>query len=192
MNGIYTGILWLLYFGLHSAFAMERVKSFFARRFPYMAKWYRQIYIIFAVVNFLLLARLHIVVPSPDMFTSTFWTKLCAGILGIQAIISMYLSIRQSGWSRLFLSAAPNPADTPLLKNGIYATIRHPMYLAILLGVVGLFLYFPSGKNAMFMLTTSFYLVIGSMLEEQKLIGIYEAEYLAYRQNTRMFIPFLW
>jgi len=192
MNGIYMGILWLLYYGLHSAFAMERVKSFFDRRFPYIAKWYRQIYIIFAVVNFLLLARLHAVVPSPDLFASTFWTKLSAGILAIQAVICMYLSIRQFGWRRFFSSAAPNPADTPLLKNGIYATIRHPMYFAILLVVIGLFLYFPSGKNAMLMLTTGFYLLIGSRLEEQKLIRIYGAEYLAYRQNTRMLIPFLW
>jgi len=192
MNGIYMGILWLLYYGLHSAFAMERVKSFFARRFPYMAKWYRHIYIIFAIVNFMLLARLHVVVPSPDMFASTFWTKFFAGILAIQAIICMYLSMRQFGWGRLFSSAALNPTDTPLLKNGIYATIRHPMYLAILLGVIGLFLYFPSGKNAMFMLTTGFYLVIGSLLEEQKLIRIYGVEYLAYRQNTHMLIPFLW
>ncbi len=192
MNGIYMGVLWLVYYGLHSAFATDRIKSFFARRFPLVAKWYRLIFIVFAAVNFLLLVRLHLVVPSRELFESIFWIKIIGALFVVLAVTILGLSLREFRGTPVFGDIMEDSSGPRLIKVGIYAIIRHPMYFAILPGVIALFLYFPCWKNALFGLITGLYVIIGTLLEEHKLIRRYGAVYLAYREKTSMLIPYLW
>ena len=76
-----------------------------------------------------------------------------------------------------------------LVTSGIYAWIRHPLYLASILILVGLVLIYPFPKVITFSVSLCGYVLIGAYLEERKLILQYGSDYLAYRKKTGFMFP---
>ena len=75
-----------------------------------------------------------------------------------------------------------------LITDGIYARIRHPLYLATLLLFVALAIY-PFTQVIVFSLSLSVYILIGAYLEELKLIEHYGQSYLDYRKQAGFLLP---
>jgi protein-S-isoprenylcysteine O-methyltransferase Ste14 len=86
--------------------------------------------------------------------------------------------------------AAPAPRDeASLVVGGIYRTLRHPMYTAVVGVVTGLFLLrptWPMGVSAGALIV--FYLI--KARHEEGLLAQRYPEYEAYRQRSRGVIPF--
>jgi len=83
-----------------------------------------------------------------------------------------------------------NPDRTSkLVISGIYAKIRHPLYLAALLLFGGLILIYPFPKMITFAGAFCGYVLIGAYLEERKLILQYGQTYLDYRNQVGFMIP---
>ncbi len=76
-----------------------------------------------------------------------------------------------------------------LMTSGIYAYIRHPLYLAAILLFCGLALIYPFFKVITFSVSFCCYVLIGAYLEERKLILQYGKEYLEYRKKAGYMIP---
>lgn len=76
-----------------------------------------------------------------------------------------------------------------LMTGGIYAHIRHPLYLAAILLFCGLALTYPFFKVITFAVSFCCYVLIGAYLEERKLILKYGKEYLEYRKKAGFMIP---
>ncbi len=78
-----------------------------------------------------------------------------------------------------------------LIKTGPYATIRHPMYTAVLLIGVSMLL----NDFSIWRLIIYFVLLGNQILKlqyEEKLLGEHFEEYSAYQQRTKRLIPYIY
>ncbi len=127
--------------------------------------------------------------PTPDSWSSVATvagtTLLLAGtVLGLAGISAL-----QSGDA---LTAVPRPRDgSQLVNSGAYGLVRHPIYGALMLGSVGWALL--RGSPAALVGAALLFVVLDlkRRREEVMLLERY-ADYAAYRQRTRRFIPFIW
>lgn len=82
--------------------------------------------------------------------------------------------------------------DHTLITNGIYQTIRHPMYAAIWLWVIaqGLLLTnWIAGLSGIITFGTLYSLRVGN--EEKMMLDQFGENYQAYRQRTKRLVPYL-
>ena len=80
--------------------------------------------------------------------------------------------------------------NAQLITTGIYAYIRHPMYLSVLLMMLGVLISSPSIVEILCLIVLTIVLVLKAQKEEA--IWIEEnKEYLQYKKNTKLFIPFI-
>ena len=73
----------------------------------------------------------------------------------------------------------------------MYAYVRHPLYFATIVVILGLFLLMPTQKMLLTLGIAYSYILIGYRLEERKLVAIFGAEYLAYQLRVKALIPYL-
>jgi protein-S-isoprenylcysteine O-methyltransferase Ste14 len=99
----------------------------------------------------------------------------------LQSDPAYFLGLRQLG---------SRDADTRLVTAGAYGIVRHPMYTLGLL-VLWCFPILTSGTLA-FNLGMTVYILVGSELEERRLITQYGEEYIRYRSKVAKLIPFLY
>ncbi len=76
-----------------------------------------------------------------------------------------------------------------LITDGIYSRIRHPLYLATILLLIGLGLVYPFPRVIVFVLSLIVYTLIGAYLEEKKLILHYGEDYLEYKKQAGFVLP---
>lgn len=77
-----------------------------------------------------------------------------------------------------------------LIKTGIYAYIRHPMYSSVLLGMLGVVIIYPTiYEYVLFCLLTTTLLI--KLFYEESLWKCESQEYVDYVKHTKRVIPFL-
>lgn len=76
-----------------------------------------------------------------------------------------------------------------LVTDGIYSRIRHPLYLATILLLLGLAAVYPFDRVIVFSIALSVYVIIGAYFEERKLVIHYGQEYLEYRKQAGFMLP---
>jgi len=87
------------------------------------------------------------------------------------------------------IQIAPEPrSDGQLVTRGVYSRIRHPIYTAIVILVVGLFLRKPTVVVAMAVIVVVVFLMVKARFEEQLLVRRYP-EYAAYQRRTWGLVP---
>ncbi|HUL22794.1 MAG TPA: isoprenylcysteine carboxylmethyltransferase family protein [Thermodesulfobacteriota bacterium] len=74
-------------------------------------------------------------------------------------------------------------------KSGILGMIRHPWYTASIMVVWARDLSLP---DLLINIVVSAYFIIGTNLEERKLLREYGEKYREYQQTVSMFIPYKW
>ena len=96
--------------------------------------------------------------------------------------------------------SAARPADsslfdfektTRLVTTGTYRYIRHPLYGSLLLLAWGVYWKRPSWVGTVLAIAATALLVATAKAEEEENLKYFGAEYRAYQQTTRMFIPHL-
>jgi protein-S-isoprenylcysteine O-methyltransferase Ste14 len=80
---------------------------------------------------------------------------------------------------------------TELVRVGAYRLIRHPLYASLLLFALGAFLKDISFLAGILFLAVFVFLYATARAEERQNMESFGAEYAAYMQQTKMFIPFL-
>ena len=78
-----------------------------------------------------------------------------------------------------------------LVTDGIYSRIRHPLYLATILLLLGMAAVYPFTNVLVFALSLIGYVLVGAWLEERKLLLQYGQEYLEYRKKAGFMVPVL-
>jgi len=78
-----------------------------------------------------------------------------------------------------------------LVTDGIYSRIRHPLYLATILLLLGMAAVYPFANVLVFALSLIGYVLVGAWLEERKLVLQYGQEYLEYRKKAGFMVPVL-
>ncbi len=187
MNDLILGILWILYYALHSALASGMIKRNILNSFPEVYRYFRTFYSFFAAVNFFLLLWLHSLSPSQQVFAVEVWIRITAIIFLIGGLIVCLCAGKSYGIGFLFRETN----NSKLATTGINSLVRHPLYFGILMIVIGVFLYSPLLKNLVLLMVTFIYSIVGSYWEEKKLIELYGSEYLEYKRKVKMLIPWL-
>jgi protein-S-isoprenylcysteine O-methyltransferase Ste14 len=73
--------------------------------------------------------------------------------------------------------------------SGVLGITRHPWYLAAILLIWARHL----DVSAIFVnIILTFYLIVGTYLEEKKLIGEFGEKYVTYQKRVSMLIPYKW
>lgn len=115
---------------------------------------------------------------------------IAGGVVLIGLATSVFSSAARNLGTNLTASPTPVP-DGSLVDTGIYGKVRHPMYLAVLLGASGWALIFGSVVGAAVALTFLPFLMLKSRHEERKLMDTYSG-YAEYKRRVRRrFIPWV-
>jgi len=108
--------------------------------------------------------------------------------------LSVYFDVRAKKHLKLHIMTGmpeldPEHSGTPMLKEGIYASVRHPRYVAVIVGMAA-FAFFINYLGA-YVLTVlavpALWLVV--VLEERELVERYGREYEQYQREVPMFFP---
>ncbi len=108
---------------------------------------------------------------------------LCALGIGLAVYARFYLG---SNWG-LPMSRKANPE---LVTSGPYAFVRHPIYSGLLLAMIGSALA-ESVTWALALLIFGPYFIYSARVEERTMAGAFPEQYPAYRERTKMLVPFL-
>ncbi len=180
---------WGGYFLLHSLLASQAIKGRFSRQ-----RCYRLSYNVIALVTLLPLIWLHTLYSGQMVIQwQPPWTWL-AGLMSLAALACFLWTLRYydlgefSGW-RTCRDGRKDAAEGRLVISPPHRYVRHPWYSCALV------LIWCHDMDLAQLLTAtllSAYLVIGSRLEERRLIGEYGNQYREYIRSVPGLIPLPW
>lgn len=185
----------VIYFAIHSWLASLRFKKFVARRWPAFMPAYRLTYNLVAVILIIPLLWLMNLNPGPILWQ---WTGMMAIIMkGIMiiAIGGFLLSLRSYdnrvflGWTQWQNRHQGTEDPDRLFISSLHRFVRHPWYFFMLV-----ILWVQDMHLAQLITYSIFtlYLVIGSRLEERKLIKQFGEAYQRYCQQVPGLLPLPW
>ena len=188
MNLLIFSLCLTAYYVLHSILANNRVKEKLYILLP--IRYYR---LFFNFLSIGLLAGLLVTfkkLPSTMLFDAHPLVGLI--LMGLGGLL-LYLAIRNynlgefSGIHQFNHNGAI--PEHSLNQKGLNGIVRHPLYTATFLLLWGFFLYYPTLKTLCLSGISSLYLIIGTRLEEQKLVLVFGEEYLDYQRRVGRFLP---
>jgi protein-S-isoprenylcysteine O-methyltransferase Ste14 len=149
----------------------------------------RRIYIAVAVTTWLVVYTLHRPVPG-FAFVPPLWLEylaLCGVLLGFFAFLEGATFQATAG-----LLGVPGAtmgyshgAETPLMTEGSYASVRHPMYRGFLLMLAASLLLHPNSGQLFWTLMIALTFVVFVPIEETQLIEQRGEQYRLYMERTR-------
>lgn len=186
---------------LHSLAACKPVKDWIKRQVGTRVYegFYRLAYNVFAVFSLLPFAILLLFFPGVTIWQMDGVVALVFRALQVVGLIGLVVSLLQIdlgrflGFSQLraYLANEPLPLPAePLQTGGIYRLMRHPLYVFSLLVIW----FQPTMTEALlaFNLGATAYFLLGSRLEERRLIAVFGDEYRAYRRSIGWMFPRFW
>ena len=108
--------------------------------------------------------------------------------------LSVYFDTRAKKHLKLHIMTgmpelAPEGSETHMLKEGIYASVRHPRYVAVLVGVAACALFVNYLGIYVFTVLAVPGLWAVVILEERELVERFGREYEQYQRDVPMFFP---
>ncbi len=199
MNLLLLGLLWIIWCTMHSLMISLPVIAFFRRLLGDRFRYYRLFYTVTACVSLvplLVLTRIgrgDIVISWQGPWQiGRFILLVTASLLfwtGAQRYdMRNFLGIEQirSGKLHRLLSETEEFAAT-----GVFSLTRHPWYLGSLLLIWSILPAY-SPADLLVSAILSGYLIIGTVLEERKLVAEYGEKYRRYQRQVSMLLPCKW
>ena len=186
---------WLVYFIIHSTLASLGIKRWVAARWPSFMPVYRLAFNALAAVliipPMILMYKLH----GPWLWQWNGFAAWLANGLAVLALLGFFWSLRYYDGME-FLGVRQWRAGIRTVEDQerfhispLHRFVRHPWYS------LALVLIWTRNMDAAFLLTAvaaTLYFVIGSWLEERKLLYYYGEAYQSYRQRVPGLIPLPW
>jgi methanethiol S-methyltransferase len=192
-------LLWSAYCAIHSALISTRVTNYLKRVIGTRYAFYRLFFNVFSLVTLvpLVIYSRPLYHRDPMLFEwSGNWRILQFSMMVLAALLiisgarhysmSQFLGFRQI---RSHSSHAAMTDTGDVDTTGVLGITRHPWYVAVFL------LLWASDLNVgtiIVNLVLSVYLVIGTLLEERKLVMDFGDRYRDYQRNVSMFVPVRW
>lgn len=187
-------LLWIGWCAVHSLLITERMRHWINRQGGTWLGAYRLGYVGFSLLSLLVLMVVTAGQPQRPLPPPPSWVRAVQMLLLVYAAIlfsfglavydlQSFLGLRQ--W-RAYRSGRPAPPAV-FSTNGILAHVRHPWYS----GGIALLWAVPIGSDLSLAvrLILSAYLLIGTLLEERKLLRLFGEPYRDYRRRVPMLLP---
>jgi len=180
-------VYWALYYCVHSVLASTAAKSYAQSVWGDKFKYYRLFYSVVAILGFFAILFYGALIPTSYLISPVGWPRYFGLMLAASGVIIIKRSF--SGYSiREFLGVKAEKEDS-LVRSGILALVRHPLYSGTILVTIGFWLFSPSITNLITCLCLFAYLPIGIYFEEKKLILTFGESYEKYKREVPALIP---
>lgn len=187
--------LWGLYALLHSLLASLPAKRYISSHYASLMPWYRLAFNVLAVI--LLLPPLYLtwIWRGPPLWQWSgplFWL---ANALALLAVAGIFWTLRYYSGSEFLGLSQARRGETSIADqehfhlSPLHRYVRHPWY------ALGLVIIWTRDMDAMFLATAcvfTLYFIIGSRLEERKLLSYHGEIYREYSKRVPGLVPLPW
>jgi methanethiol S-methyltransferase len=196
MDYLYVSFLWIAYCFIHSFLISISFTKFIERILKKFYALYRLLYVLLSLFLLIPLIRFSSSIENEIIFN---WISPWS----FMRIILMYGSLLLFFWAFFFnydslsffgirqimdLGKTKSiDSSSAIKKNGLLGIIRHPMYLCL---IVYLWCQTFRMMDIVVNLILTAYVIIGTILEERKLVLEFGDHYIKYQQEVPMLIPF--
>ncbi|MEJ2727952.1 MAG: isoprenylcysteine carboxylmethyltransferase family protein [Deltaproteobacteria bacterium] len=180
---------------LHSAMISVSVTEYFKKRLGGGFRFYRLFFNIVAILTLMPVTLFAYSIRTQAIFSWNGYLRI-GQILLLGVAVVLYLlggrhyDVRQILGIKQIKEGSANKAITgtgELGTSGVLGIIRHPWYLATMLLIWAR----QMDVSVIFVnVILTFYLMVGTFLEERKLIREFGEKYVTYQKRVSMFIPF--
>lgn len=186
--------LWAAYCSLHSFLISIRLTKLMTRLLKNYYAFYRFFYNVLSIILLIPLIKYtaytdNIIVITYPMSLNIIRYILISGSLIIfwWAFFFNYDSLSFFGIRQILNFGKKNNSPKEINKNGLLGIIRHPMYFAL---IIYLWCQIFSLADLVVNILLTIYIIIGTLLEEKKLVLEFGDSYIKYQQEVPMLIPF--
>jgi protein-S-isoprenylcysteine O-methyltransferase Ste14 len=179
-----------MYYFVHSLFLHPPVKRFFIEKLFFTYRAYRIVFNIFASLGLIFIYSFSNTINSP-VWIDYYLLKIVGIVVMMLGILITYKSFKNYDIKE-FIGLTSESTDTlqnDLVVDGYHRFVRHPVYFATIIILVGYFIYAPSWITTIYLSVTFFYLQIGILLEENKLIFKFGKSYVDYKKVVPKLFP---
>lgn len=175
---------WLSFGFLHSFLAAVSVKN---KLSALTGKYYRFCYSVFATIHLGIVLYYQFFISAEFLFEPQYWSIPLLLIGAVFMLVSIEKYFFYLSGIDIFMN---RPVDARLETAGLHQYVRHPLYFGTLLVVWSLWLMMPSIAHLVGVGMMTVYTIIGTILEEKKLLKEYGQQYADYQSKVPMLIPF--
>ena len=197
MKFIILAILWIFYCTLHSAMITPKITNFLKKKLGDSFKYYRLFYNLVALILLIPVVFYTYSIRQTPFFTWGGYLLPVRFLLLAVGLFFFYAGARQYDMSTFLglkqIKESVNHnlinASGKLNSHGILGVVRHPFYAAIFP------LIWATNLDVTFLIVNcilSIYVIIGTFLEEKKLVQEFGDEYRAYQDRVSMLFPLKW
>lgn len=171
------------YYALHSILASSKIKLFFSK-IGITDQSYRILF------NLIALATTFIVFQSlRQTINNLNYSGSIAGIILIIIGVGIVIQALINYDLLAFIGLTKEKPTDELIITGLNGHLRHPLYLGILMGLVGWIIVQPTSAVIATFGITLLYVHIGIYFEEKKLIKQFGEQYVKYKNDVPKLIP---
>ena len=182
---------------LHSAMISVAVIEYLKKRLGPAFRFYRLFYNLIAILTLIPVLIIAYSIQTQVIFQWNGYLRIGQVILLGIAVLMFFLGgrkydVRQMLGIKQIKEGTSNKALTDtgeLDTSGVLGITRHPWYLAAILFIWARQL---DASAILLNVILTAYLIVGTYLEEKKLVGEFGEKYLAYQKQVSMLIPYKW
>jgi len=197
MEYFILAFIWILFCTLHSALISVTFTNFIKKKIGDYYRFYRLFYNIFSIVTLIPVVIYTVAIRQQPFFVWNGYLLPVKYILLFVGILCFVMGTRRYSFGQFFGFAQIKEGTNHNLMNktgklssrGILGVVRHPFYAGIFpliwssdLDITGLIVN----------IILSIYVLIGTVLEERKLILEFGDSYREYQQKVSMLFPLKW
>ena len=186
--------LWIVWCTLHSLLISKQAHKIAERLLGENSGTYRVLYVLFSIITLVPVLLFQFSLQQQIVLESNISIRLFQGALFIYGMVMFYLGSRVYNM-RFFLgitqchNARKNTktATLPFHTDGVLAYVRHPWYSG---GIA--FIWGFGTISDIYLLTRiilTAYFIIGTVLEERRLVAELGDQYSSYRRKVPMLLP---
>jgi protein-S-isoprenylcysteine O-methyltransferase Ste14 len=194
-DALILAAIWLIYFALHSVFASLRLKRIVSNRWPNLMPGYRIAFNLFAILALLIPLWWMVSAASVPVWKWTgFWWWI-TNLIAFTAIAGFVISLRYydgqefMGLRQLRENERHVEDQENFHLSPFHRYVRHPWYF------FGIVIICTRDMDSLMLVTAiavTLYFIIGSRLEEQKLLCYYGDVYREYMNKVPGIFPLPW
>ncbi|MBI5916845.1 MAG: isoprenylcysteine carboxylmethyltransferase family protein [Bacteroidetes bacterium] len=194
MSTLIFALVLIAYYALHSLLAADRVKAALSSFIT--PRYYRLWYNLMATALFAALVACYFFTGKTALWSPNRLLPYPGGLLVLSGAVWVFRALggynlgEFTGLAQLKSGAAPKHESLKI--SGLNAQVRHPLYFGTLLIIWGVFFIVPTDAMLVFCGVSMAYVMVGSRLEERKLVAQFGEAYQKYQIVVPMLVPFKW